>query len=117
LKQGAVAEVPNRSEISPVLRQRKRLLMRAETLFAGAVTLAAFVAAVSTATLPADLVVPIVASTLLLAAALALVAGRFVQSGHEDVSCRDVAGALSLIGAFAATTIEPEQLMRLVAGH
>jgi hypothetical protein len=109
--------VPNRSEIRPVLPSRKRLSLRAEMLFACAVTLAALIAAVSAATLPADLVMPVVASSLLLAAVLAVIAGRFVPAARQDVSCRDVAGALTLIGAFAATAIEPEQLMRLVAIH
>jgi hypothetical protein len=117
--------VPNRSEINTAMPLpqrssgvRKQPPIRPELLFAGAVMLVAGVAMASTAMLPSDLVMPVVVSTLLfLAAALGSIGGRFRNSNLQEISCRDVAGALTLIGAFAATAIEAEQLMRLLASH
>ena len=68
-------------------------------------------------TLAADLVAPMVATLLFVfAAALAGVAWR----GGENVArvtYGDVAGALTLIGLCVAATIEPEQVVRIVASH
>lgn len=56
-------------------------------------------------------------ATLLLAFALAfgIVAWRYGTADPTRVTYADVAGALTLIGLFAAATIEPEQLAGLVA--
>jgi hypothetical protein len=89
---------------------------RAELVFAGAVLLGFTVWGIARAVLAVDLVMPLVASTfLVLAAALAMIAWRHRGMDPNRVTYTDVAGALTLIGAFAATAIEPEQMMRLVA--
>jgi hypothetical protein len=68
----------------------------------------------SRASLPADLVMPLVATSLLvLAAAFGLAAWRR-RMDPNGVTYRDVAGALTLIGLCAAATIEPEQMVRIV---
>jgi hypothetical protein len=71
--------------------------------------------AVATRMLPADAVLPTV-STLLLgfAALFAIIAWRRGRMNPGNVTYADVAGALTLIGLFAAATIEPEQMVRLV---
>ena len=67
-------------------------------------------------TVPADLVVPIVATLLFVfAAALAGIAWRRGGEKLATVTYADVAGALTLIGICVAATIEPGQLMRIVA--
>jgi hypothetical protein len=81
-----------------------------------AATLAGFLTwGVSKATLPFDMVMPIVASVLLGSAAVfALIAWRSRRFDPSQVNYLDAAGALALIGCFAAMTIDPDQLMRLV---
>ena len=69
------------------------------------------------AVVQADLVVPLVATLLLvLAAGLALVAWHRGGEDRARVGYGDVAGALTLIGLCAAATIDPDQLVRVVAG-
>jgi hypothetical protein len=82
-------------------------------------TLSGFTAwAAAHATLPVDMVMPIVATTfLILAAALAFVAWRWRSLDPTQVGYLDAAGALTLIGCFAATTIDPDQLVRLVGSQ
>lgn len=98
---------------------RRRLPVRGlsgpQAAFLGG-TLSGFMAwAAARATLPVDMVMPIVATTfLILAAALALVAWRRRSLDPTQVGYLDAAGALTLIGCFAATTIDPDQLVRLV---
>ncbi len=73
--------------------------------------------AVAMRMLPPDAVVPIVSTLLLSFAALfGVIAWRRGRMNPSNVTYADVAGALTLIGLFAAATIEPEQLVRLV-GH
>ena len=86
-----------------------------ELSFAAA-TLAGFAAwAVSSAHLPADLVMPVVASIFFaFAAAFALTAWLRRGADPSRVTYADVAGALTLIGVCAAATIEPEQMVSLV---
>jgi hypothetical protein len=71
--------------------------------------------AISRATLPPDLVMPVVA-TLFLAFAAAFSALAWWRGWMDagDITYRDVAGALTLIGVCAAATIDPEQMIRLV---
>jgi hypothetical protein len=65
--------------------------------------------------LPPDAVMPAVSTLLLVFAALfGVIAWRRERMNPGEVSFADVAGALTLIGLFAAATIEPEQLVRLV---
>ena len=70
---------------------------------------------VSRATLPADMVMPLFATLLLLFAAtfgaIAWWRGRMDPGG---VTYLDVAGALTLIGLCAAAAIDSEQMLRLV---
>lgn len=71
--------------------------------------------AVAARVLPPDAVIPTV-STLMLgfAALFGVIAWRREPKDSSNVTYADVAGALTLIGLFAAATIEPEQLVRLV---
>ena len=63
-----------------------------------------------------DLIMPVIATMLLLCAAgFALIAWRNHDEDSERVTYADVAGALTLIGLFAAATIDPDQLLRIVA--
>jgi hypothetical protein len=88
----------------------------AELVFGGAVLLGFAVWGISRAALSADLVMPLVSTAFfVLAAALGLVAWRHRGMDPSRVTYMDVAGALTLIGVFAAAAIEPEQLVRLVA--
>jgi hypothetical protein len=66
-------------------------------------------------TISADLLMPAIASLFLaFAAGFALVAWRHRGEDPTRVTYADVAGALTLIGLFAASTIDPDQLVRLV---
>ena len=67
-------------------------------------------------TLTADFVVPMIATlSFLFAAALAAVAWRRGGENPTCVTYADVAGAITLIGLCIAATIEPEQVVRIVA--
>ena len=58
---------------------------------------------------------PVVATLFLaFAATFGAIAWRRGRMDAGDVTYRDVAGALTLIGLCAAATIDPEQMMRLV---
>lgn len=58
---------------------------------------------------------PLVATAFIALAALSgLIAWRTPIGGRQELTYTDVAGALMLIGAFAAAAIEPEQMVRLV---
>lgn len=80
-----------------------------------AATLSAFAALSGLiVTIPNDLVMPVVAS-LFLGFALAFALLAWQRGGDPTrVTYTDVAGALTLIGLFAASTIEPDQLVRLI---
>ena len=66
-----------------------------------------------------ELAMPVVATLLFLfAATFAITAWR--RRGLEDpmrVTYADVAGALTLIGLFAASTIDPDHLVKVVIGE
>ena len=67
-------------------------------------------------TLTVDLVVPMIATlSFLFAAALAVVAWSRGGENPASVTYADVAGAITLIGLCIAATIEPEQMVRIVA--
>jgi hypothetical protein len=71
----------------------------------------------SRAMLTADLVMPLVSTSLLaLAAVFGVAAWRRGWMDPNGVTYRDVAGALTLIGLCAAATIAPEQMVRIVQG-
>ena len=83
--------------------------------FAFSVTVCFAAWALSRATLPPDLVMPVVATLFLgFAAAFGALAWWRGWMDAGDITYRDVAGALTLIGVCAAATIDPEQMMRLV---
>jgi hypothetical protein len=83
--------------------------------FFGATVTGFAVWAVSFALLPAEMVMPVVATLfLVLAAVLAGVAWFNRGMDPAQVTYADAAGALTLIGFFAAATIDPDQLVRLV---
>ena len=68
-------------------------------------------------TVTAGLVVPMVATmSFLFAAALAVVAWSRGSENPAGVTYADVAGAITLIGLCIAATIEPGQMVRIVAG-
>ena len=88
-----------------------------ELTFAAAIFVGVAVWAGLSITLPPDLVVPIIATLSFgFAAALAVVASL---RGFENPACvtyADVAGAITLIGVCIAATIEPEQMVGIIAG-
>lgn len=66
--------------------------------------------------LHADLAMPVFATLLLtFAAAFGIFAWHHGKPDPARVTYADVAGALTLIGLFAAATIEPDQLAGLIA--
>ena len=83
--------------------------------FAGAIFACVAAWGAAAGTLPAGLVMPLVASLLLLfATTFAAVAWRKGPTDAEDVTYWDVAGGLMLIGLFAAATVDPNQLVGAV---
>ena len=72
--------------------------------------------AVATRMLPPDAVMPRVSYACCSASRplFGAIAWRRGRKNPGNVTYADVAGALTLIGLFAAATIEPEQLVRLV---
>ena len=85
--------------------------------FAAAIFAGVAVWASLSITLPPDLVVPIMATLSFgFAAALAFVASLRGCENPASVTYADVAGAITLIGVCIAATIEPEQMLRVVAG-
>ena len=65
--------------------------------------------------LSADAVMPVAATAfLILAVMMAAIAWANRGADAAQVTYMDVAGALTLVGFFAAMTIDPDQLMRLV---
>jgi hypothetical protein len=66
-------------------------------------------------TIPTNLIMPVLATMFLLfAAGFAVVAWRNHREDPTSVTYADVAGALTLIGLFAASTIDPDQLVRAI---
>jgi hypothetical protein len=83
-----------------------------------AVTFAAFAAwSGLIVTIASDLVMPVIATLFLLfAAGFGAIGWRRRGDDPTRVTYTDVAGALTLIGLFAASTIDPDQLVRAVIG-
>jgi hypothetical protein len=87
-----------------------------QLVFVGALAAAVATAVVLAQSLSKDHVLPTVSTLLfLMAAAVALVAWRHPTRGPH-LSYWDVAGVLTFIGIFVAAAIEPDQMVRLVAG-
>jgi len=66
-------------------------------------------------TFSSDAIMPIVATLLFLLAAATAIVWRREAGASDRVTYWDVAGALTFIGIGAATLIEPEQMLRLIA--
>lgn len=105
--------------INPIERRRVRALPSASgphIVFAGALAAVVAAAAVLAPSLSKDHLLPATSVLLfVLAAAVALVAWRRPARGPR-LTYWDVAGALTLIGLCVAAAVEPEQMIRLVAG-
>jgi len=68
-------------------------------------------------TIPPNMIMPVIATLFLaFAAGFAVVAWRNRGEDPTRVTYADVAGALTLIGLFAASTVDPDQLVRTVQG-
>ena len=105
--------------INPIERLRVRSLPSASgphIVFAGALAAVVMAAAVLDPSLAKDHLLPATSMLLfVLAAAVALAAWRRPVRGPR-LTYWDVAGALTLIGLCVAAAVEPEQMVRLVAG-
>src|SRR5262245_9964462 len=65
---------------------------------------------------PPEWIMPVLATMFLaFAACFAVIAWRNRKEDPTRVTYADVAGALTLIGLFAASTIDPDHMVRLVA--
>lgn len=70
-----------------------------------------------TGLIPDNLLMPAIATLLfVLATVFALVAWIRCSTDEYEVTYWDVAGAVTLIGICTATLVEPDQLVRFVAG-
>ena len=98
-------------------RSPSRDLIGPEAAFLAAALFGCLVCTISWAVLPAGVALPLAATAFLVCGAgLALLSWRR-PFDRLQVNYLDVAGALTLIGCFAAAGIEPEQLVRLVEGR
>lgn len=69
-------------------------------------------------TIPPELRMPVMATLFLMfAVGFGIVAWRNRGEDPTRVTYADVAGALTLIGLFAASTVDPDQLVRTVVGE
>jgi hypothetical protein len=81
------------------------------------ISIAATASIIPSGLLPDPLLMPVISMLLfVLAMVFALIAWIRCSTDEYAVSYRDVAGALAFIGIGAAALVEPEQLVRLVAG-
>ena len=95
-------------------RERPRESLLPQLGFAAAMIACAAAWITAKAMLPPDAVMPMVSTLLLiLAGAFALIAWCHGSMNPNNVTYRDVAGALTLIGLCAAATIDSDQMMRL----
>ena len=115
-----VPQIPRRSPTptaSSVRGGRARVGFGPQALFAAAAVAGFALWVALRALLSPDAVVPVVATVFLaLAAVVGVIAWRRGRMNPDNVTYTDVAGALTLIGLCAAATIDPEQMVRLVAG-
>jgi hypothetical protein len=82
----------------------------AAATFAGFAAWSGLIVSISPAT-----IMPLLATLFLtFAAGFAIVAWRHRDEDPTQVTYADVAGALTLIGLFAASTIDPDQLVRII---
>jgi hypothetical protein len=101
-----------------VARSRRAIASGPPLVFAATVLTAFAALAVSTAALPRDLVLPLISSLFLAAAALVALLAWLRERAPDPARLTywDVAGALTLIGICAAALVDPDQLVRLVQG-
>ena len=101
-----------------VARSRRAGASGPPIVFTATVLIAFSALAVSTAALPRDLVLPLISTLFLVAAALVALLAWLRERAIDPVrlSYWDVAGALTLIGICAGTLVDPDQLVRLVQG-
>jgi hypothetical protein len=86
--------------------------------FGVAVMLAFGAFVLATLTFPRDLALAAISSTFFaFAAFVALIAWRLDQTDNKALSYWDVAGALTLFGICAATLMDSDQFVRLVASQ
>lgn len=117
-----VPRIPHRSaspNASPVRwgRHRARVGFGPRALFAATAVAGLGLWLASRALLSPDAVVTVVATVFLaLAAVVGVIAWLRGRMDPDNVTYTDVAGALALIGLCAAATVDPEQMVRLVAG-
>lgn len=84
--------------------------------FAAAMMTASVIWTGRIAAIPADLAVPIAVTLLFgFAAGLVLLPRPLRSEDAARITYADVAGALTLIGLCAAATIDPDQMVRIVA--
>jgi|SRR5262245_7542004 len=112
-----VPQIPRRSPLrtaSPV--RGARVGFGPQQVFAAAAVAGFALLVASRALLSPDAVVPVVATVFLtLATVIGVIAWCGGRMNPDNVTYTDVAGALTLIGVCAAATIDPEQMVRLVA--
>jgi hypothetical protein len=86
--------------------------------FAASVLMSFAAFATSIALLPRDLALPLTSTSFfVLAGAIAIIGwSRRQASEPRQVTYLDVAGALTLIGTFAASLMDPDQMVRVVEG-
>jgi hypothetical protein len=89
------------------------------TAFAAAVLTALAVLALTAATQPPGLALPVVSAAFLVLAAVVAIAARrrgLIDRQGPELTYWDVAGALTFIGIFAGTLIDPEHMVRIFEG-
>jgi hypothetical protein len=112
LQEGSMSVSPSRDyrvrpHADPLLGPRAAFLL----------SIAAVASIIPSGLLPESLLMPVISMLLfVLAMVFALVAWIRCSTDEYAVSYRDVAGALAFIGIGAAALVEPEHLVRLVAG-
>lgn len=83
--------------------------------FLVAVAATVAVAVIAARALHWDYVLPLISTALFILAAIAAALGWRRRKGQQaSLTYWDVAGAMTLIGIFAAALVEPEQLMRVL---
>jgi len=96
----------------------KRLTLGQASLFFAAIGATAVAAALVARAISADFVLPVVSTSLFVAAALLAAIGwpRRKAKPQSSVTYWDVAGALILIGIFAAALVDPGRLVDVTMG-
>ena len=90
-----------------------------QAAFAAALLIAFAPLALSRLVLPPDLALPLASTLLLVLAAPIAFVGRKRgrAAGRDSITYLDVAGALTFIGIFAATLMDPDQMVRIAGAQ